>query len=533
MLRLFANTGLLTRFILHRDRIRLTVWILAIAVATIAIAAVLPDLYATGVERQLMAETMKNPAVTVMLGPGYGLDDYHDGAMFAHFMLLFTTIPAAIMGILLTVRHTREDEEAGRIEMIRSLPVGPLAPLMATMIVMLLTNIVLSLVMGFGLSALGFTSMNLGGSLLYGAVVGVTGICFAALTGLFAQLTSNARSTIGFSFGVLILAFIVRGIGDVASEPLSLLSPLGLVLRTEVYVNNYWWPVLVTLLVAGIIFGVALYLNSIRDLGQGFIPTRPGKSKAAKSLLSPLGLALRLQRTGIITWIIVMFILGVSYGSILGDLEGFLDSSELIQQMVPAAEGFNITERFVTMLMTVLSIIGVIPVLMFILKLLGEEKQHRMEHLYARSVSRGEVLGSYTLIALVAAPIIQLMSVLGLWSAALLVMENVFSLNTLLKAAMVHVPAIWFIVGVAVLLIGWFPKLTWLTWLYLGYSFFVVYLGELLQTPAWMDRITPFGYIPQIPMDPISPWIIIGMTLLSFLLIGIGYIGYNRRDIQA
>ena len=36
-----------------------------------------------------MAETMKNPAVTVMLGPGYGLDNT-DGAMMSHFMLLYS-----------------------------------------------------------------------------------------------------------------------------------------------------------------------------------------------------------------------------------------------------------------------------------------------------------------------------------------------------------------------------------------------------------------------------------------------------------
>lgn len=532
MSKLFANVGILTRSILRRDGIRIAIWIFSITLFTVLIGGILPDLYTTGVDRQIMVQTMENPAITVMLGPGYGLDNYTDAAMMAHFMLAFTAIAVGIMSILLVTRHTREDEEEGRTEMVRSLPVGRLSPLTATTLMVLITNVILFFAAGFGLYALGIESMDLGGSLLYGASLGAVGIFFATLTGLFAQLTSNTRSTIGYSFSFVILAYIVRGIGDVSSEVLSLISPLGLILRTEVYVNNYWWPVLVILAASAIIFGISLYLNSIRDLGAGFIATRMGRKNASRFLTSPLGLALRLQRTSILAWIIGIFILGVSYGSILGDLEGFLSSSEMIQQMIPEGEGLNMTERFVTMLMTILSILGTVPVLMYILKLKPEEKNNRTEQLYARAVSRNAMLGSYTMIALIAAPIIQLMSVLGLWSAALFVMEDVISLSTLLKAGFVHLPAIWIMVGGATLFIGWMPRLTGFTWLYLGYSFFIVYLGDILQLPSWMADVSPFGHIPQIPMEEINPLTMIVLILIAIVLIIVGFVGYNRRDIQ-
>src|SRR5690554_3093471 len=119
MSKLFSNTGVLSLSILHRDRIRIPVWIISITLFTVLIAAILPNLYTTSTERQIMAETMKNPAITVMLGPGYGLDNYTDGAMMAHFMLVFTAVAVGIMSILLVTRHTREDEEEGRIEMVR------------------------------------------------------------------------------------------------------------------------------------------------------------------------------------------------------------------------------------------------------------------------------------------------------------------------------------------------------------------------------------------------------------------------------
>lgn len=532
MQNLFTNTGLLSWSILRRDRIRIPIWIISLVLFTVMTAAILPDLYTTGAEREIMAETMKNPAITVMLGPGYGLDNYTDGPMMAHFMLVFSALATGIMGILLTSRHTREDEEQGRIEMIRSLPVGPLSPLTSTFIIVALTSILLSILTGIGLYSLGYETIDLAGSMLYGASLGAIGIFFSALTGLFAQVTSNNRATVGFSFSLLIFFYILRGIGDIGNEVLSLVSPLGLILRSQVYVNNYWWPVFATLGISLLIFGLSLYLNSIRDLGSGFLPTRPGRKNASRLLLSPLGLSLRLQRTSIIAWTVGMFILGISYGSILGDLEGFLNSSEIIEQMIPQAEGMNITERFITMLITILSILGTIPILIYVLKLNGEEKRNRSEQILSKAVSRNSLLGSYTIIALISAPIIQLISLLGLWSAGIFVMEDPISLNSLIKAGFVHLPAMWMMVGLAVLLIGFMPKLTSLTWAYLGYSFFIVYMGDMLQLPEWMANLSPFGHIPQIPIEEINFLSLTILTIISILLIGAGLMGYKRRDIM-
>lgn len=78
---------------------------------------------------------MRNPAVTAMFGHGYGLDNYTFGAIMAHQMLLFTALAVAIMSILTVIRHTRGDEDSGRIEMLRSLPVGRLSNLSATLVV--------------------------------------------------------------------------------------------------------------------------------------------------------------------------------------------------------------------------------------------------------------------------------------------------------------------------------------------------------------------------------------------------------------
>lgn len=107
---LFMNTGALSCLIVRRDRIRIPLWLLSLTAITILVAQTFTEMYSTAEERQAMAETMLNPAMTAMVGPAYGIDNYTIGAMFAHEMLLFTAITFGLMSILLVVRHTRADE---------------------------------------------------------------------------------------------------------------------------------------------------------------------------------------------------------------------------------------------------------------------------------------------------------------------------------------------------------------------------------------------------------------------------------------
>lgn len=528
----FQHTWRLVLHILRRDRVRIPVWLIAIAMTTLATAVAFDGLYKTEGELLAIAETMRNPAMTAMVGPGYGLDNYTTGAMMAHQMLLFTALAVGIMSILLVTRHTRTDEEDGRMELIRSLPTGRLAQLNAMTIVMLGTNILLSLLVGFGLYALRIESLDLQGSLLYGVALGVTGMIFAAITALFAQLAENSRGTIGFSLAVLLIAYLMRAIGDISSETLSLVSPVGLVLRAEVYVNNYWWPVFLTLGITVIIVMIAYYLHAIRDLEAGFLPSRPGKQSASSFLQSPLGLLFRLQRTSLIAWAIGMYFLGVVYGSVFGDLESFFEDIEIMRQFLTHGEGFTLTEQFISMLMSVMAMIATIPVLMAALKLTNEEKKGRTEQLISLAVSRQRLLASTVIIAIGTSFIMLSLSGIGLWSAATAVMDDGLDFTMIYQAAIVHFPAVLIMIGIAALLVGWAPKLTGWIWGYLTFSFIIVYLGGLLDFPEWLGKISPYGHIPQLPVEEANIGQLIAVTCVAFVFIAIGFIGYRKRDIK-
>lgn len=526
-----AKTGRLSRFILRLDRVRIPLWLFGLTFITIMVPVAFMDVYESQQERDAMAVTMENPAMTAMVGPG-DLENYTIGAMTAHQMLLFTAVVVGLMSILLVTQHTRGDEEDGRLEMIRSLPAGRLAYLNATLLVLAGTSLALALINGFGLYALGIESMDLEGSLLYGAVLGATALFFAGVTALFAQLTESSRGAIGYSVAVLLIAYLVRGITDVGDEAWSWISPLGWVTKAEVYSANNWWPVLLMVGVSLILFIVANCLNAIRDLERGFFPSRPGRRAASTFLQSPLALALRLQRTGVTAWAAGMFVMGASYGSVLGDLESFFETNEMMMRMLSDVEGVSMTEQFLPVLMTIIMLLATVPPVMAVNKLRGEEKKGRLEQLLAKAVSRTRLMGAYVIIAVVNGFVMLSLGAIGLWSAAAAAMEDGLAFGTIYNAALAYYPAMLVMIGFAVFFAGILPKLTSLVWLYILYSFIVLYLGDLFQIPDWLGQLSPFGHIPEVPLEDVT---FMPMFILSMIAAGIsviGFVGFRKRDME-
>ncbi len=525
---MFKNNLLLCRLIFRRDRLRSLLWLAGMLGLVVGFGSAVPGMYPTQPERLVMAETMKNPAMIAMLGPVYESGGYTTGALYTNFMALWSAAIMGVMNIFLVVRHTRQDEERGRIEVIRSLPVGRLSNLSAVLTAAVILNLVFALLMGGGLAILGVESMDAVGSMLFGLSMGATGLLFAAVTAVFCQLCANPRTAQGLSFAFLVVAFMVRAMGDMQSELLACISPLGLILRTKAYTENQWWPVWVTLLISMVTTAVAFWLCGIRDMGEGLIPARPGKRAAAPYLSNASGLAWRLLRTSIIVWILVIPLLGMSYGSIMGDMEAFISTNELFKMIFPDGD----PAQFISFLMVIMSILGTIPILQFILKARSQESGGYAENVLGRAASRYDQLWGYFLIALVAGVLMPFLNAVGFWAGSTPVMENPIAFTVFFQASMVYVPAIWFMLGIAMVLIAYLPRFTAFAWVYLGYAFFIIYIGSVMKLPEWLGKLSPFGYIPKLPMEDFNMASFIILSAIAAVMYVLGFIGYRRRDMK-
>lgn len=273
------------------------------------------------------------------------------------------------------------------------------------------------------------------------------------------------------------------------------------VTKTKVYSDNDWFPLIAIAGTAVLLFLIALCLNAIRDLAAGFFSPKPGRKYASSYLQSPIGLIWRLQRTGTIAWAAGMLLLGLSYGSVLGDLEAFLKGNEMLEQFIVLKQGFSLTEQFIPMLMVVIALLRTIPPLMAVNKLYGEEKNNRIEHLISRSVSRYKLMGSYFVISAVNAFVMISMAAIGLWAAGSAVMDDGFTFPDIYGAALAYYPAMLVMISLAGLFIGIAPKAGALIWIYVLYSIVVLYLGGLFQFPEWTGKLSPYGHVPQLPIE--------------------------------
>ncbi|WP_240315640.1 hypothetical protein [Sporosarcina sp. PTS2304] len=290
----------------------------------------------------------------------------------------------------------------------------------------------------------------------------------------------------------------------------------------------------VTLLLVGglLLFVLAIALHAKRDLGSGLLPSRSGRAHATRFLQSPLGLAWRLERTAFISWAIGMLVLGLSYGSVLGDLDKFFRSNELFASMIVADEHSSLATQFLPMLMAVLAFIGTIPALLAIHKLAGEERKSRVDPLLGRAVSRVKLLGAYVVLALFNGFVMLSFAGFSLWTAGTVSMEEPFAFGTVWQAGIVHFPAVVVMIAISTCVIGLAQKMVGFVWLYLFYGFLTLYLGGLFQFPQWMEKLSPFGYVSKLPIEEMDWLAAVGLLVVAFGLFIFGMIKYKSRDIS-
>ena len=138
---------------------------------------------------------------------------------------------------------------------------------------------------------------------------------------------------------------------------------------------------------------------------------------------------------------------------------------------------------------------------------------------------------SYWLLATLTAVVMLLLTGLGLGLLGNAVVDEAIPLGTYVGASFVYLPAVLIMIGVALVFIGFLPSFASIIWVYLGFSFFVVYLGELLQLPDWVAKLTPYGHIPGIPLEDVNYWLLALLVAIAIALSVLGAAGFRRRDL--
>lgn len=337
-LRHLAGTDALLRLALRRDRLMIPAWVLALGLSVAAIGSSFEAVYDTAAQRAGLAASMNhNGSMRALYGPVFN-DSV--GGLVAWRMAGLGAVLAAVMSLLIVVRHTREEEETGRQELLSAAMVGRRAPLTAALLTALGANALLAALIAGG-SAL--SGRPAAGSLALGLAIGGTGALFAGLAAIAAQLTESARLAKGLTGAVLGLAFALRAAGDAATaaatSPLTWASPIGWVENLRPYAGERWWVLLLFLAATALTASAAYVLTARRDLGMSFLPARPGPAVAPRSLSGPFGLAWRLQRTTRLGWTSGFLCAGAVFGGIAKGASDLVGGAQQTREIVERMGG--------------------------------------------------------------------------------------------------------------------------------------------------------------------------------------------------
>ncbi|MFD0064028.1 ABC transporter permease [Streptomyces sp. NPDC056690] len=520
--RQFAGTGTLLRLALRRDRVMIPVWVAVVLMMVLSMPGSLKSVYSTAAERADIAQSMTtNSSMRALYGPVFA-DSI--GGLTAWRIGVYGGLFAAVMSLLVVVRHTRDEEESGRQELVSSAMVGRRAPLTAALLAALVADAAIALLVAGGLASQGGA-----GALALGLAIAATGMVFATMAAIVAQLTESARLAKGLTSAVLGLAFVLRAAGDSGtadgSSVLTWLSPLGWLENTRAFADERWWVLLLS--VAGVAAqGVAAYgLAGRRDIGMSFLPSRPGP--ASGRLGTAGALAWRLQRGSVFGWSAGFLVAGIAFGGMTQGATDLVGDNRKTRDIIERMGGQSgVTDAFLATMVGMLGMVAALYIVSSVLRLSGEETSQRAEPVLAAAVGRLRWAAGHLAIAFGGAALIMVLGGLGLG------IGYGKNFGPVLGACLTQLAAIWVIGGLAVLLFGVFPRAAVAAWAVAGIALLIGWIGPAFELPQPVMNLSPFGHLPKLPGGEMEWTPVLTLLAIAAVLVAAGLTGLRRRDLS-
>ncbi|RXI96347.1 hypothetical protein DS745_21750 [Anaerobacillus alkaliphilus] len=535
----FKGTATLTSLAIKRDRLKLFAWLTVITTLVTSVGIAMSDLMPTQEEvlKQVVARA-ESPAIRLFDIPAAGLS--LEAAMLMRSSILIGII-ILLVSMQIVIRHTRQNEETGRTEMISSTAVGKYSSLASGLIVTVLFNILVGVAIA---ASMLFNNFQLEGSLLIGLAFAGVGIAFAGITSIAVQLSqtsSGAAGMVTLTFGVL---FLISSIGNVLGEFnrntfaveshwLVWLSPWGWLGQVYAFHDNNWWILLLFCILFFATVCIAFYLVTKRDVGMGLFPAKKGPAFASRMLLSPFGLMWRLQRRLILSWVVAMFIFGMVIGAIgneIRDMVSGLNDNQLLEMFGGNPDLVSsIMASFVAFLATFVAVYFVLAML----RIRHDEVDGFMEGVLATAVSRFHLLMSQLICVGLGLGAILFFLALGAAITAKVSTGDAM-LQTILEVTLSQAPAILTIGAFTILMIGIFPKGA--IAVSIAAAMFSLISGPMFGTmlglPEVVQNISPFTHTVIDQSGNLDWRSGLGLMVIALLFTAFGVISFCRRNLS-
>lgn len=525
----FVGTKELLCLYLRRDRFRLFIWIL-LPVFMLVFHAITMISLSTGKDIvSFLNEFNEDVLISAVHGPIMSLNLL--GATLwraASPITLFLGIGA----ILTVIRHTRTDEETGRTEFIRSFIVGRYANLTAAMFLVILLTLTSSLLMAIQIKLMG---SDVKAMLIFGATLFFAGIFYGGVGLLGCQLKSSSSGArnIGIIFlGLGLLINILNNMGG-GDTILRFLSPIAWTRITTPFSGGNVFGVIYCSVISVIPIILAYILSIKRDIGGAIFMDQTGPAEAKPKFSNPLALAWRTHKGMFMSWLVAMILVIGAFASISPSMSGSISSVFAEIAGDNWMEGMTMNLLFLNIMIYILSIFVGLYSLIAMNNLKKEEIDGRNEIILDKKINRKSYMSSFVLVALFGSAI--MLTVMGLTGGIVYsVVTNNFGSEfwQIFIMGISKIPAVWVIIGSFSIVYGFLPKLTDICWAIWGFFSLleIAWEGGIID---WsLMQLSPFASSHYtIHVNNLSIISLMGILVASVVLIVIGLVGYQGRDI--
>ncbi|MBL7502714.1 multidrug ABC transporter permease [Frankia sp. CNm7] len=525
----FTGTRALLKVALRQDARQIAPWVALISALSASSILAYSWIFPDAADRAELAATLAgNPALSLVFGPARdlmtadGFNAWRAGALGAFF--------AGMMAILIVIRNSRADEDSGQAELLASGVLGRQARLAVAVLMAAAASAALGVVSFLVTIACGGGALA---SLTLSATFTASGLVFAGVAAICAQLGSDARTASGLAVAVLGLCYVIRGYLDSSDTPgwTSWTTPLGWLSRTRPATDNDPWPLLAALALTVVLVLAGFALHGRRDFGFGMIVPRPGATRGGTAA-NVWGLALRLHRGTLAAWLVAFAGLGVVFGNLATSLDGVLGDNPALADLLAAGttDPSRLTFAFVVTILRLVGVIAAVTGVQVVFRIHAEEVDHRVEPLLAGALRRPVYLASNAVVAF-AAPAVALVvagTALGVVAAA---RQDTVSAGDVVTQALVTIPAVWVLVALALAAVGAAPSRRLVGWLGVVATFGLTLLGPTFDLPGWALGISPLRHVPNVTAAA-PGWAGLGwLAGVTALFLVVAFTGFRRRDI--
>lgn len=523
-----VGTGTLLRLAVRRDRVMVPLWVAVFVVMAAVSADATVGLYPDPASRVRAAEAINGtPSLVALYGRIYDVT-----SLGAIAMIKMGGIGSALLSVVaftLVIRHTRAEEETGRLELLAGGVLGASASLTSALVVAVTAAVATGAVTA---GALVLTGLPVSGSVAFGLAWTATGVAFAGVGAVAAQLTASARAARGLAAAALGLAYLLRALGDSRGVVwLSWASPLGWGQQVRPFAGDRWSVSLVLLVFAGVCVVAAHLLGRRRDLGAGLVQDRPGPAAASPRLGSALALAWRLERGLLLAWAAGFAVLGAVLGNIAVNVEDMLDSPQSRDMILTLGGVSGLQDAFIAAELGFMAVVGTAFGIQAVLRMQAEETSLRLEEVLATGTSRTRWMLGHASVAVVGPLLLALVSGVAVGVTDAAQTGEPRDVGRVLAGALVQLPAVWVVVGLVVAAYGLTPRMTPVGWAALVLFLLLGELGPLLQLPGWALDLSPYGHVPRLPGGDVRLVPLLWLVSLAAALVIGGLVTFRRRDL--